>query len=84
MERRNSESLQQQREKIKKRKSKSINKIDNHKDKINVCLDEDFNHFQQKEFEKQQIKNVYINTFYFFILSILFGLAYLFINFKNN
>jgi len=79
MERKNSESLQHQREKIERRKRESINKIDNHKEKINVCLDEDFNNFKEKEFEKQQIKNVYINTFYFFILSILFGLVYLFI-----
>ena len=48
MERRNSESLQQQREKIKKRKRESINKIDNHKEKLNVCLEENFDHFQEK------------------------------------
>ena len=77
MIRKNSESLQQQRERNEQRKVDSLN---NNKEKVNACLEEDFEHFQEEAFEKEQIKNVYINTFYFFILSLLFGLAYLFIN----
>ena len=60
MQRRNSESLQQQRNALKERMHK-----DNEDDKAQL--------------EKEQIKNVYINTFYFFILSISFGLVYLYI-----
>ena len=44
-----------------------------------VNLEEEFNKSQEKEFEKDQIKNVYINTFYFTILSIVFGWMYYYI-----
>ena len=63
MQRRNSESLQQQRDALKERMHK-----DNEEDKVQL--------------EKEQIKNVYTNTLYFFVLSFIFGMVYLYITFN--
>ena len=63
MQRRNSESLQQQRNALKERMHQ-----DNEEDKAQL--------------EKEQIRNVYTNTLYFFVLSFIFGMVYLYITFN--
>ena len=37
---------------------------------------------KDKDLDKEHIKNVYLNTFYFSILSILFGIAYFYLVLK--
>ena len=48
-------------------------------EKIIACQFEDIEIVNKEELEKEQIKNIYTNTLYFAILSIVFGLAYYFI-----
>ena len=50
----------------------------NEKEKIIACLREDFEKTKVKDLEREQARNVYVNTFYFAALSIAFGIAYLF------
>ena len=38
--------------------------------------------YKDKDLDKEHIKNVYLNTFYFSILSILFGVAYFYLVLK--
>ena len=47
-------------------------------EKIIACLREDFEKVNVKNLEKEQARNVYVNTFYFAVLSIAFGIAYFF------
>ena len=47
-------------------------------EKIIACLKEDFEKSNVKDLEKEQARNVYVNTFYFAVLSFAFGIAYLF------
>ena len=49
-------------------------------EKIIACLREDFERAEEKDLEKEQTRNVYINTFYFAILSIVFSIAYYFLD----
>ena len=48
-------------------------------EKIIACLREDFERAKVKDLEKEQTRNVYVNTFYFAVLSIAFGVAYFFL-----
>ena len=52
--------------------------MNNENDKIIACLAEDFEKAKEKDLEQEQTRNVYMNTFYFAILSLVFGIAYFF------
>ena len=51
-------------------------------EKIIACLSEDFKRAEVKDLEKEQTRNIYVNTFYFAVLSIAFGIAYFFLIIK--
>ena len=53
--------------------------MENNQEKIIDSQFEDFENSNKEELKKDQIKNIYTNTLYFAILSIVFGLAYYFI-----
>ena len=56
----------------------NIKKDNNENENIIACVFEDSSDQKVKGLEDHQTKNVYLNTFYFTVLSIVFGIIYFF------
>ena len=63
---------------VKKKVGINIKIAKNENEKKIASLRDDLEKGNVKDLEKEQTRNVYVNTFYFAVLSIAFGITYFF------